>query len=157
MCVCRYKSTQDCPVGKVMIGRCEGNQVYDTSICIDCNAECVGADKDPQRRGQFIERECLQSSDDYVCKPCSASCPIGTYISSLCTGKGRTDTGCSICRSFCAEALVGVPGAHGEFISGKCDGTTTTDVQTCQSCRQLPQQPVQRHLVSTTRWSAPSA
>ena len=136
---CRYKSTDDCPAGQVMIGRCEGNQIYDTSLCIDCNAECVGADRDPQRRGQFIERVCSQSANDYVCKPCSALCPVGTFTSSLCTGKGRTDTGCSICRSFCAEALAGVPGAHGQYIEGVCDGSTSTDVQRCKPCKQCPE------------------
>ena len=63
-----YKSSQDCLTGKVMIGRCEGNQIYDTSTCIDCNAECVGASKDPQGRGQFIEKECTQSTNDYTCR-----------------------------------------------------------------------------------------
>jgi hypothetical protein len=121
-----------------MIGKCEGNQIYDTSMCIDCNAECVGADRDPQRRGQFIEKECSQSANDYVCKPCTAECPVGTFVSTLCTGKGRTDTGCSICRSFCAEALVGVVGAHGQYIDGFCDGKTTSDVQRCKSCKQCP-------------------
>jgi hypothetical protein len=135
---CTYKTTQDCPAGKVMIGRCEGNQIYDTSTCIDCNAECVSAENDPQRRGQFIERECSSSSDDYVCKPCSPWCPKGTFVSSRCTGRGRTDTGCSICRSFCTEGRRGVAGAHGQFIAGLCDGTTTNDVQSCRDCRQCP-------------------
>ena len=125
----RYKSTDDCPSGQVMIGRCEGNQIYDTSMCIDCNAECISAENDPQRSGQFIERECSTSANDYVCKPCSALCPVGTFVSTLCTGKGRTDTGCSICRSFCSEGLVGVPGMHGQYIDGYCDGKTTSDVQ----------------------------
>lgn len=127
---CRYKSSSDCPgTGKVMIGRCEGNQIYDTSSCIDCNAECIGSDRDPQRRGQFIEKECSQSPNDYVCKPCSPYCPSGTYVSSLCTGKGRTDTGCRVCKSFCKEAQAGVAGANGQYIAGLCDGTTTSDVQ----------------------------
>jgi hypothetical protein len=51
-----------------MIGRCEGNQIYDTSTCIDCNPECVGASQDPQGRGQFVERECSQSTNDYTCR-----------------------------------------------------------------------------------------
>jgi hypothetical protein len=51
-----------------MIGRCEGNQIYDTSTCIDCNPECVSASQDPQGRGQFVERECSQSTNDYTCR-----------------------------------------------------------------------------------------
>lgn len=73
-----------------------------------------------------------------VCKPCSPTCPEGSFVSSLCTGKGRTDTGCTLCRSFCREAQVGVAGAHGQYISGRCDGSTTSDVQQCQNCRQCP-------------------
>jgi hypothetical protein len=135
---CRYKLTLDCPAGKVMIGRCDGSQIYDTSTCIDCNAECVSAAADPQKRGQYVEKECSQSANDYVCRPCSPLCPVGTFISNLCTGTGRTDTGCTICNSFCEEALVGVPGAHGQYISGRCDGSTSSDVQKCQSCKQCP-------------------
>ena len=65
-----YKSSQDCLTDKVMIGRCEGHQIYDTSTCIDCNSECVGASGDPRRKGQYIKRECSQSTMDYVSKPC---------------------------------------------------------------------------------------
>jgi hypothetical protein len=65
---CKFRSSQDCPPCKVMIGRCEGNQIYDTSTCIDCNAECVSASQDPQGRGQFIEKECTQSTNDYTCR-----------------------------------------------------------------------------------------
>jgi len=118
--------------------RCEGNQIYDTSTCIDCNAECVSASNDPQGRGQFIERECTQSTNDYVCRPCTGACPIGTFISSVCNGKGRTDTGCSFCTSFCVEAQKGVAGAHGQYISGRCSGLGTSDVQTCVDCKQCP-------------------
>lgn len=128
--MCRYKTSDDCPSKKqVVIGRCEGNQIYDTSMCIDCNAQCVGAEDDPQKRGQFIERECSTGSNDYVCRPCSDRCPINTFIFSKCTGTGRTDTGCSICTHFCREAQLGVPGAHGQYISGRCDGSQRSDVQ----------------------------
>lgn len=136
----RYKSNADCPrpERQVVIGKCEGNQIYDTSMCIDCNAECVSAAMDPQGRGQFIERECMQSSNDFVCRPCSASCPAGSFISSRCSGRGRTDTGCTLCKAFCRESLAGVPGAHGQYISGLCTGETTSDVQSCRDCKQCP-------------------
>ena len=109
---CMYKSSHDCPTGKVMIGRCKGNQIYDTSTCIDCNAKCMGASGDPQGKGQYIEREFLQSTMDYVCKPCLGQCPVGTYILSVCNDKGCTDTGCSKWKNFCAEGQPGVSGAH---------------------------------------------
>jgi hypothetical protein len=59
-------------------------------------------------------------------------------MSAVCSGKGRTDTGCTICRSFCTEAQPGVADAHGQFITASCDGTGTTDVQTCANCRLCP-------------------
>jgi len=134
---CKYKSSEDCPLpGQVMVGRCEGDQIYDTSVCIDCVARCVGAEQDPQGRGQFIERLCTTGANDYVCRPCSARCPVGTYVSVRCTGTGRTNTGCSTCRHFCQEAQMGVPGAHGQYISGRCDGSQTLDTQVCRDCSQ---------------------
>ena len=122
----------------MVIGTCDGDQIYDTSTCIDCNAECVSASQDPQGRGQFIERECLQTSEDFVCRPCSASCPVGTFVSNRCSGRGRTDTGCTLCRAFCKEALAGVPGAHGQYIAGYCDGYSTADLQSCRDCKLCP-------------------
>lgn len=136
---CRYKTKEDCPKkGQVVIGRCEGTQIYDTSMCIDCDAQCVGVDKDPQGRGQFIERECSAGSSDYVCRPCSDRCPDKTFIFARCTGTGRTDTACSICTHFCREGQLGVPGAHGQYISGRCDGSQKSDVQRCMDCKQCP-------------------
>lgn len=55
---------------------------------------------------------------DYICRPCSSLCPVGTFVSRRCSGTGVTDTGCSICKSFCAEGRPGVQGAHGQYISG---------------------------------------
>ncbi len=133
---CKFKSSLDCPEGKVVSGPCQGNQIYDTSSCVDCNAECIGASKDPQGKGQFIDKECSVDVIDYICKPCSGQCPAGTFISFPCTGRERTDTGCTICKDFCAEGQPGVLQANGEYITGRCNGTGYTDTQQCARCKQ---------------------
>lgn len=84
-------------------------------------------------------KACETDGLDYICKPCSSTCPVGTYVSNRCSGKGVTDTGCSICRSFCTEGRPGIYQAHGQYISGgRCDGSGTGDIQKCQDCRQCP-------------------
>ena len=133
---CKYKSSADCPYGQVLVGRCSGVTDYDTSRCIDCEARCIGYDQDPQGIGQYISTSCVSSSSDYICTPCQQFCPSGTYIANRCDGRGRTDTGCSLCKSHCRAAERGV--TTGEFITGSCLGNTLTDVQTCQSCRSCP-------------------
>lgn len=47
---CRYKSSSDCPRPdtQVLIGRCDGSDEYDTSVCMTCAAGCVGYTEDPQ-------------------------------------------------------------------------------------------------------------
>ena len=80
--------------------------------------------------GQFVYKPCETNGLDYICKPCSSLCPVGTYVSNRCNGKGVTDTGCSICRSFCTEGRPGIYGANGQYIAGgRCDGSGTLDVQ----------------------------
>lgn len=125
----RYSSTDQCPAGQVLIGRCDGNQIYDTSSCVPCNPQCISAAKDPQGKGQYIERVCWFNELDYRCRPCTGRCPVGSYITAQCSGKGRTDTGCTFCKSFCQEGLIGVYQKHGQYISGRCDGTTFADEQ----------------------------
>lgn len=126
---CKYSTTDQCPAGHVLIGRCDGNQIYDTSSCVPCNAQCISAAQDPQGKGQFIERACWFNELDYRCRPCTGRCPVGSFITAQCSGKGRTDTGCTFCRSFCQEGLIGVYQKHGQYISGRCDGTTFADEQ----------------------------
>jgi hypothetical protein len=87
---------------------------------------------------QNIKQKFLTTTHTHTYRPCSGKCPERTYISAVCNGKGRTDTGCTICRSFCTEAQPGVADAHGQYITALCDGTGTTDVQTCANCRLCP-------------------
>ena len=113
-----------------------------------------------QGLGQYISVPCSTSSTDYACTPCSQSCPVGSYISVRCNGRGRSDTSCSVCRyimlllmtlaaltseymcrgqkcrSACKAGLKGVQ--PGEYIAGQCTGRTFRDVQTCLPCKTCP-------------------
>lgn len=133
---CKYSSNADCPAGTIVAGRCDGSHDRDTSMCVNCQARCIGWQQDPQSIGQYISRACVQSSLDYVCTPCQEFCPVGTYIANRCDGMGTADTGCSLCRNKCRPAERGI--TAGEYVQGSCAGNTFGDVQSCAGCRTCP-------------------
>lgn len=92
-----------------------------------------------QGRGQFISTLCSASSTDYICTPCSQYCFPGSFVAGRCTGTGRGDTTCSLCKSTCKAGQKGmVPARPGEYVSGQCTGMTYGDVQACIPCKTCP-------------------
>lgn len=64
----------------------------------------------------------------------------GSFVSGRCSGAGRSDTTCSLCRTACKAGQKGVvPQRPGEYIAGQCTGKTFGDVQSCIPCKTCPE------------------
>jgi hypothetical protein len=135
-----------CPTGSYQFYSCTGFD-YKMTECAVCNVGCpVGeytgtpCDALTDRKCEFCKTSCpaghymqgscdgTASSDTVICIPCH-DCDAGHYIDNaeVCDGYNNINTNtCSECLSACDP---------GQYIYGNCDGSSTSDVQSCSACR----------------------
>lgn len=142
---------RQCANGEYTEAQCTQSQ---NTVCRECR-HC-GA-------GEWISRECEPAGADTACTPCATmSCAAGQWVAGGCTGTEKNDSltclPCGQCpvdhylvsTNGCDGATTektsptcspcGKPGGCGEgqYRHGRCNGTGTTNTETCADCPLCP-------------------
>ena len=138
---CSDPGGSGCLSNQYMHFMCDGSSLYN-GVCRSCATSCLGptaslnsslgnasfAGGGLAPTGQYKLIDCTgKTSTNLVCGNCTQQCPVGSYVTNLCSGTGSTDTvRCQKCT--CPAGTYA--------LNNTCSGTTIRNTLQCIPCTQ---------------------
>ena len=114
--------------GEYMSKRCDGSG-FDPSVgCKQCTSQCSSDDAYMRPEVVCSGRDDFDTRPVQGCAPCTKQCSENSFLTGRCLRNNTPTSNTGLCVS-CA------PCSTGQYISRRCNGSTTYDSRTCSSCR----------------------